>query len=127
MAGITNLEVAVPLSLSANQRRVVRAYGSFGKHTIGAFDQFADAQARADQTAENRVQAIHQQGRGDPFSRNVPDHEVQIASLRRDQIAVVTAHWPGGLIVISDFPSVEFEVLFRQRLTLDQPCAIEIL
>src|SRR4029077_10891554 len=77
MTGVANLHFAAGGGFSADQRGIVRPHRTLGKKEIGPLDRLPDTPTPADQTAKDRVQATHQEGRSHTLSRDVADEKIK--------------------------------------------------
>ncbi len=73
------------------------------------------------------MQSAHQKRRRHALAGNITDQKIEIACISADQITIVTAELSRRFVMIKNFPAVELEILFRQELSLNKPCAAQVI
>src|SRR5262245_61098703 len=78
------------------------------------------------ETPEDGVKLRHEHRRGHAFAGHVADDEIKVCFSCLNDINVVPADRPGGLITIIEMPGAEAQVVRRQQRSLHLRCEIQI-
>src|ERR1700735_1003495 len=128
MSGARDLICAGFTRTPANERRVLPRDCALAKNVIRPFQKAVQFQSHARKTPKHSMQVRHQQRRGHAFARHIAEqkHELPIAIRWRYQVAIISAHEAGRLILIVNSPVLKSQVRLRQQSTLDFPRQLHI-
>jgi hypothetical protein len=127
VAGVANLDLARRVRASADERRVVGRERALAEDAAGAFDEPDERQPQRHERAEHGVELRHQERGGDALAGHVAEHEVELAVLTLQNVAVVAADDRRRLVVVGDVPAVVARLAARQKPRLDARGQLQIL
>ena len=119
MACVDDLQIAGDGRLAEDQRGVLRGQRALAEEPVGARHEFGGAQADRDERAEDGAQVRRQHRRSHAFAGDIGHHEMQVAIVAGDEIAIVATDHTGRLVVIRDIPSGKGNVARRQQAFLN--------
>jgi len=127
MTGVADFDIARSAGSSADKRGIMVGQRALTKDPAGALDELSERKPHRDERPEHGVEVGHQERSGDAFAGDIADDKMQVAALRDNDVAIVSADVARRLIMVRHFPAVEIEVGFGKQALLDLGGHLEVV